>query len=79
MEVIRTLLEIPSNAKQSYDERLGKMDAEIHSAVAVIIVTPSGPEEDAKKVKVTELVKKRDELLKERRRHFYVWPGWLGK
>lgn len=77
LRITRTLLELPSDVKKSYDEQLSKLDKEIKSAFALMLVTPKGESEQARKEEFKALVKKREEVLDDRRKHFYTRPEYL--
>ncbi len=79
LRIIRTLLELPTKAKESYDKELDDLDEKIHKAFISELVSPMGKVEDKYKKEFTVLVKKQEKTLENRRKHFYVRPEYLEK
>jgi hypothetical protein len=66
---IRTSLELPSNAKGSYDEKLNALDEKIHMAETLVAISEK-KDERAYRKELAKLVKEREEILDHRRNHF---------
>ena len=74
LQTIRTLLELPSDVKKSYDDQLNKLDEKISTTVVAIDVTPM--DEDRKtacNAELSDLVKEYRDILKYRREHLDGW------
>lgn len=77
LRALKSIVELPPAAKKSYDEQLNKLEGEIKNTFALMLVAPDKELEKQTKKKFTELVNKQKDLLKERRKHFFVRKEYL--